>query len=61
MLPVLLLPVLAPMVMAAVEGTALVLTPESNEGLGAWIRLLVGFDIVFVVAGFLLYGFVLEE
>lgn len=61
MLPVLLLPVLAPMVMAAVEGTALVLTPDAKESLGPWINLLVGFDVVFAVAGFLLYGFVLEE
>ena len=61
MLPVLLLPVLAPMVMAAVEGTALILTPDTNEGLAAWLKLLAGFDLIFVVAGFLLYGFVLEE
>jgi hypothetical protein len=49
------------MVMAAVEGTALVLTPDTNEGLTAWLKLLAGFDLIFVVAGFLLYGFVLEE
>ena len=61
MLPVLLLPILAPMVMAAVEGTAIVLTPGGNEGLGEWLKLLVGFDFVFAIAGFLLYGFVLEE
>jgi heme exporter protein B len=61
MLPVLLLPVLAPMVMAAVEATALILTPGGNEGLGSWLKLLVGFDLIFAVAGFLLYGFVLEE
>ncbi len=61
MLPVLLLPILAPMVMAAVEGTTIVLTPGGNEGLGEWLKLLAGFDFVFAIAGFLLYGFVLEE
>ncbi len=61
MLPVLLLPILAPMVMAAVEATTIILTPGGNEGLSAWLRLLSGFDFIFVVAGFLLYGFVLEE
>ena len=61
MLPVLLLPILAPMVMAAVEATTLILAPGGNEGLSAWLRLLAGFDFIFVIAGFLLYGFVLEE
>jgi hypothetical protein len=49
------------MVMAAVEGTAIILTPGPDDGLLPWLQLLAGFDIIFAVAGFLLYGFVLEE
>ena len=40
MLPVLLLPVLTPVLMGAVEGTAIIFTPGGNEGLVHWIRLL---------------------
>jgi heme exporter protein B len=61
MLPVLLLPVLMPVLLGAVEGTAIILTPGGNEGLWSWIQLLAAFDIMFVTAGFLLYGLVLED
>ena len=61
MLPVLLLPVLTPLLLGAVEGTKIVLTPGDSEGLGSWLQLLVGFDLMFLIAGFLLYGFVLED
>jgi heme exporter protein B len=61
MLPLLLLPVLSPIVMAAVEGTALVLSPAGTRGLGSWLQILAAFDIVFVTLGFLVYGYVLEE
>lgn len=61
MLPVLLLPVLLPLLLACVEGTTIVLTPDTTEGLWDWVRLAAGFDAMYLVAGFLLYGFVLED
>lgn len=61
MLPVLLLPVLTPLLLAVVEGTAIIFTPETNEGLWHWIQLMVAFDVMFVTAGFLVYGLVLED
>ncbi len=61
MLPVLLIPVLTPLILAVVEGTAIVLTPGGDRGLQAWMQLAIGFDVLFVAAAFLLYGFVLED
>lgn len=61
MLPVLLLPVLTPLLLGAVEGTAIILTPGADEGLGDWIQLVAVFDVIFLTAGFLLYGYVLED
>ena len=61
MLPVLLMPVLSPLVRAAVEATKIIMTPGSELDLSVWLQLLVGFDVIFGVAGFLLYGYVLEE
>lgn len=60
MLPVLLLPVLMPLIMGLAEGTALILGADSS-GLGQWFNLVAAFDVLFLTAGFLLYGFVLEE
>jgi len=61
MLPVLLLPVLTPLVLGVVEGTALVIGGGSDADLGIWIRMLIAFDVLFTTVGFLVFGYVLEE
>ena len=60
LLPLLLLPVLAPLLIAAVEATASLLadTPEMER---TWLDFLIGFDIVFLTASWLLSDFLLEE
>jgi heme exporter protein B len=60
MLPVLLLPVLSPLILGLAEGTAIVLA-GSQTALRPWFSLVGAFDLMFLTAGFLLYGFVLEE
>jgi len=59
LLPVLLLPLVVPVLLAAVKLTELALAGET-EGAGPWWRLLLGFDVVFVVAGLLTFELVLE-
>jgi heme exporter protein B len=61
MLPLLMLPVLAPLLLAAVKATAAALAGDPFGELGAWLQLLVAFDVVMVVAGAATYGFLLEE
>ena len=61
MLPLLMLPVLAPLLLAAVKATAAALTGDPFGELGAWIGLLVAFDVVMVTAGAVTYGFLLED
>jgi heme exporter protein B len=60
MLPLLLLPILAPLLVAAVEATAslLVETPALDRG---WIAFLAAFDIVFMTASWLVSDFLVEE
>jgi heme exporter protein B len=60
LLPLLLLPILAPLLIAAVETTAGLLAdvPELDRG---WLAFLAGFDIVFLTASWLLCDFLLEE
>jgi len=59
MLPVLLLPVSVPLIIAAVETTAYAL--GSGERPDFWIRLMVVYDVVFVTSSLLVFEYVLEE
>jgi heme exporter protein B len=61
MLPLLMLPVLAPLLLAAVKATAAALGGDPFGELGAWIGLLVAFDVVMIAAGAATYGFLLED
>jgi len=60
MLPLLMLPVLAPLLVAAVEATASLLaeTPVLDR---AWVAFLAAFDIVFMTASWLTSDFLVEE
>ncbi len=61
MLPLLVLPIVAPLLLAAVKATGAALGGDPSGELGAWLQLLVGFDIVMLVAGAGTYGFLLED
>jgi heme exporter protein B len=61
MLPLLMLPVLAPLLLATVKATAIALGAGPSGDLVAWIELLVVFDAVMLVAGAATYGYLLEE
>jgi heme exporter protein B len=61
MLPLLMLPVLAPLLLGAVKATAAVLAGDPFGELGAWLQLLAAFDVIMVVAGAATYGYLLED
>ncbi len=61
MLPLLMLPVLAPLLLAAVKATAAALAGDPLGELGAWLQLLVAFDVLMLVAGLATYGYLLED
>lgn len=61
MLPLLVLPVLAPLLLGAVRATAAALSGDPFGELGAWLQLLVAFDLIMLVAGAATYGFLLED
>jgi len=60
LLPLLLFPMLIPLLVAAVEATGAVLAGDAMGDAGAWMRLLVVFDVVFLVAAFLAFEYVIE-
>jgi heme exporter protein B len=61
MLPVLLFPITLPALIAGEECTAALLRGEGLAAVELWIKILVSFDIIFVVAGVLLFEFTVEE
>lgn len=60
LLPLLLLPILAPVLISGVEATAGLLAPSPSLG-REWISMLAGFDVIFFTATWLLSGFLVEE
>jgi heme exporter protein B len=61
MLPLLMLPVIAPLLLAAVKATTAALGGDPFGELGSWLQLLAGFDVVMLVAGAATYGYLLED
>ena len=59
LLPLILMPVSCPALLAMVQATTAVLTGEFEPGL--WVRLLVAFDIIFTTLCVLLFDLVLRE
>lgn len=59
LLPILLLPVTVPVLIAAVETTAYAL--GAQEAASFWFKLLVVYDVVFVTACLLMFEYVLQE
>lgn len=60
LLPLLLFPMLVPVLLAAIEATKALLGGNLMSDAGAWARLLAAFDIIFFVATFLAFEFVIE-
>ena len=61
LLPMLTLPFFVPIVMAAAQATSRLLSGRPVSEAAAWIKLLLAFDLVFVVACVLAYPFTVED
>jgi heme exporter protein B len=60
LLPLLLFPMLVPVLLAATTATKALLGADLMHESGAWIRLLAGYDLVFVTATFIAFEHVIE-
>jgi len=61
MLPLLMLPIVAPLLLAAVKATAAALGGDPLGELGSWLQLLAAFDVIMLVVGAGTYGYLLED
>jgi heme exporter protein B len=59
-LPLLVMPLVTPVLVAGVKATELAVAGRGGEG-GSWLGLLVAFDLVFLAAGTLVFEHLLEE
>jgi len=60
MLPVLLFPIILPVVISAVKVTAGILDGLPLGDLAQWLRVLIGFDIIFLVVSYMTFDYVAE-
>jgi heme exporter protein B len=61
MLPMLLLPLTIPVLIAAIESTTILLSGLPMREAELWIKLLAGFDVIFTVLAWLLFDSVVQE
>ena len=61
MLPLLMLPIVAPLLLAAVKATGASLSGDPLGELGSWLQLLAAFDVIMLVVGAGTYGYLLED
>jgi heme exporter protein B len=61
LLPILLLPVAAPVLIAAVKATAGLLDGLALGAVGAWLNLLLAYDVIFPAVAFMTFDYVVKE
>lgn len=60
LLPLLLFPMLVPVLLAATSASKALIGADLMHEAGAWIRLLAGFDLIFLIATFIAFEHVIE-
>jgi heme exporter protein B len=61
LLPILFLPIVVPIIIAAVEATGLVLQGKSWSDMSTWLQIMIAFDVIFLIISTLVFEFVIEE
>ncbi|MGH8826713.1 MAG: heme exporter protein CcmB [Jiangellaceae bacterium] len=59
-LPILVLPLVSPVAIAAIRATA-ILAEGSTDGVAGWLGVLAAFDAAFLATGYLVYGHLIED
>jgi heme exporter protein B len=60
LLPLLLFPMLVPVLLAAISASQALLGGDLMREAGAWTRLLIAYDLIFLVATFIAFEHVIE-
>jgi len=60
-LPILFFPIVAPVIIGAVNASAAILNGDPWSSMSAWFGIIAAFDVIFLVVSFLVFPFVIEE
>lgn len=60
-LPLLLFPMQAPVIISAVKSTGMIMAGDAVDSYANWLKLLIAFDIIFFVASFVIFEYLIEE
>lgn len=60
LLPLVLFPLMIPVILATIRGMEIILHAGAFQDALPWLRLLIGFDVIFLTAGFLIFEWVIE-
>jgi heme exporter protein B len=61
MLSILVFPISVPLLIASVKATGTILDGNSIQAIYSWLRILIAFDLIFFLLGYLTFGFIMEE
>jgi heme exporter protein B len=61
MLSILVFPISVPLIIASVKATGTILEGKSLGAVASWIKILVAFDLVFLLLAYLTFEFIMEE
>lgn len=61
MLSILVFPISVPLIIASVKATGTILNGESLQAIASWLKILVAFDLVFLLLAYLTFEFIMEE
>jgi len=61
LLPFILFPLMIPVILATVRSMGVLLGAGDSQEAVAWTRLLIGFDVIFLTVGFLIFDWVIEN
>ena len=60
-LPLLLFPMQVPVIISAVKSTGMIMAGSGIETYSQWLKLLIAFDIIFFMASFVIFEYLIEE
>ncbi len=60
-LSILVFPISVPVIIASVKATGLILDARSIQALYAWLKILIAFDLIFLLLAYLTFSFIMEE
>jgi len=61
LLPILLFPVVVPVLIACVKSTGKIFAGKSVSEISGWLKLMLAFDIIYLIVSYLTFEYVLEE